>query len=76
MNNKINIYLFKLKDYTTILIGQKEIEKMPIYKNESDMIWYFIQRGDGQKHRYSENEIEWVRSLGEIDIENIKNNKE
>ena len=57
----MKIYLFKVKDYTTILIGQYDESK-----NE-----YFVQRGDGTKYSYSNDKefsrIEWSKFLIEID---------
>lgn len=48
-----NIYIFKVKDYTTILIGQYSPEEK----------CFFIQRGDGTKYSYDEYRIEWSHKL-------------
>ncbi len=53
----MEIYLFKVKDYTTVLVGQYDKEQ-----NE-----YFVQRGDGTKYTYSNDQefgrIEWSEKL-------------
>lgn len=46
-----NIYMFKVVDYTTILLGRFENGK------------YFVQRGDGTKYEYDEYRIVWKRKL-------------
>ena len=49
----MKVYKFKVKDYTTILVGQlDEISGK-----------YYIQRGDGTKYEYWPDEIEWVNEL-------------
>lgn len=52
-----DIYIFKVKDYTTILVGQYDTEK-----NE-----FYVQRGDGAKYSYSNHyefgRIEWFEKL-------------
>jgi hypothetical protein len=50
MNNE-DIYLFKVQDYTTVLLGR--------YK---DGIFY-IQRGDGVKYEYQGYRIIWKQKL-------------
>ena len=44
-----NIYLFKVKDFTTILLGR--------YDKENNC--YYVQRGDGVKYEYQEYRITW-----------------
>ena len=46
-----NIYLFKVRDFTTILLGRFEDDK------------YFVQRGDGTRWEYDEYRIVWKRKL-------------
>lgn len=46
-----NIYLFKVSDFTTILLGRLEDDK------------YFVQRGDGTRYEYDEDRIVWKRKL-------------
>lgn len=46
-----NIYLFKVRDFTTILLGRLEDDK------------YFVQRGDGTRYEYDEYRIVWKRKL-------------
>lgn len=48
-----DIYLFKVADYTTILLGRYDVI------NKS----YYIQRGDGTKYEYSEDRITWKQKL-------------
>ena len=45
----MEVFLFKVKDYTTILIGQKYDEG------------FFVQRGDGTKYKYENYRIEWSK---------------
>jgi len=51
--NLDNIYLFKVKDFTTILLGR--------YDEKNDC--YYIQRGDGIKYEYQDYRITWKRKL-------------
>ena len=46
-----NIYLFKVNDYTTILLGRKIDDK------------YIIQRGDGTIYSYDEYRVTWNQKL-------------
>lgn len=46
-----NIYLFKVQDFTTILLGRFDNGK------------YFVQRGDGTRYEYDEHRIVWKRKL-------------
>lgn len=51
--DKDDIYLFKVADYTTELLGRFDsIEKC-----------YYIQRGDGVKYKYAEYRITWKQKL-------------
>ena len=52
----MDIYQFKVKDYTTILIGQMEIDKF-------DEKVFYIQRGDGTKYEYDNYRIEWYKKI-------------
>lgn len=45
----MEIFLFKVKDYTTVLAGQK-------YEDG-----FFVQRGDGAKYEYENYRIEWSK---------------
>lgn len=47
------IYIFKVRDYSTILLGQ--------YDADNDC--YFVQRGDGEKYVYDAYRIIWKRKL-------------
>ena len=46
-----DIYLFKVKDYTTILLGRYHDGK------------FYIQRGDGVKYEYEAYRVVWKRLL-------------
>lgn len=48
-----NIYLFKVKDYTTIILGRFNPETKK----------FFVQRGDGLKYEYWEDEVVWKQKL-------------
>ena len=47
------LFIFKVQDYTTELIGR--------YNEEKDC--YYVQRGDGSKYEYESYRIEWKREL-------------
>jgi hypothetical protein len=49
----IRLFIFKVQDYTTELIGR--------YNKEKDC--YYVQRGDGIKYEYESYRIEWRREL-------------
>lgn len=56
-------YQFKVKDYTTILVGQKDEATGKFY----------VQRGDGEKYEYWPDQIEWSKKLqAQAELENIK----
>lgn len=46
-----DIYLFKVKDYTTILLGRYHDGK------------FYIQHGDGVKYEYEAHKVVWKRLL-------------
>lgn len=52
-NNLDNIYLFKVKDYTTEILGR--------YDKENDC--YYVQRGDGTRYEYESYRIVWKHKL-------------
>ena len=56
----MEIYIFKVKDFTTILVGQKEGE------------YFYIQRGDGEKRQYHECSVEWSKLVCKIEKEEIE----
>ena len=68
---KREIYAFKVRDYTTILIGQKEIQHIFNCEDCSYAV-YYVQRGDGEKYEYHEDRIEWAQFLGAFDIKELK----
>ena len=49
----MKIFIFKVQDYTTELIGR--------YDEKEDS--YYVQRGDGTKYSYKSSRCEWVREL-------------
>jgi len=49
----IRLFIFKVQDYTTELVGR--------YNEEKDC--YYVQRGDGSKYEYESYRIEWKREL-------------
>jgi hypothetical protein len=49
----IRLFIFKVEDYTTELVGR--------YNEEKDC--YYVQRGDGRKYEYESYRIEWKREL-------------
>jgi len=51
--NKDEIYLFKVRDYTTELLGRKNIE--------GD--FYYVQRGDGVMYKYDSDRIIYCKKL-------------
>ena len=48
-----NIFLFKVSDYTTIILGRF---------NEQER-YYYVERGDGTKYKYEEDRIMWKQKL-------------
>ena len=56
----MDIYAFKVKDYTTVLVGQK-------YEDEFGG-GYYVQRGDGTKYEYYLHRVEWEKFLGSFEV--------
>lgn len=52
----MDIYKFKVKDYTTILVGQ-------MFLDEFNEEVYYVQRGDGTKYKYDKFRIEWSEKI-------------
>lgn len=48
-----NIYLFKVADYTTVLLGR--------YDKAKNL--YYVQRGDGIKYEYEAYRVTWNQKL-------------
>jgi len=81
-NMKVELYAFKVKDYSTILFGKKEIElpckycytehcdRKRLNKDKDCQTYtvYYVQRGDGVRYEYHEDRIEWVQFIGEFEI--------
>jgi hypothetical protein len=58
----MEIYLFKVKDFTTVLVGQK---------NEKEEC-FFIQRGDGCIiHTYGFERIVWSKLVATVDVNDL-----
>lgn len=54
------MYMFKVKDYTTMLLGRK-------CKGNKDVEqFYYVQRGDGETYAY-----DWYRLEGRIELKTI-----
>lgn len=53
----MKIYLFKVKDFTTILVGQRNEEQN----------YFYVQRGDGKIYEYYDYRITWSRLISEVD---------
>ena len=63
------IYVFKVKDYTTILVGFKTIK--------DGLNVYYTERGDGTKYYHYSNQVEFafpIGSLGNYTLGSIKEN--
>lgn len=56
----MDIYQFKVKDYTTIMIGQME------FNHDIREKVFYVQRGDGTKYSYGEYRVEWWRKIATI----------
>jgi hypothetical protein len=55
-----DIYQFKVKNFTTILIGQLEHDEF------GERIFY-IQRADGTKYKYEGYRVEWYKKIASIE---------
>ena len=53
----MQVYKFKVKEYTTILVGQKTKDI------ETGEIYFYIQRGDGSIYSYNEYRIEFYELI-------------
>jgi hypothetical protein len=64
ISKEYDLYVFKVKDYSTILFGKrnKDIETELLSSFNS----FYIERGDGTKYRYGEDEIEWAIRIATI----------
>jgi len=59
VKSDMKVYKFKVKDYATILIGQR-VESVFSKKNKlKEEGYFYIQRGDGNIQRYSNYRVEW-----------------
>lgn len=52
----IAVWMFKVQDYTTVLVGTKEPGR------------YVVERGDGTKYYYGTDEVVWSRYLGRFEV--------
>jgi len=53
-----DVYFFKVKDYTTLLVGRQNRKKS----------FFYVQRGDGTIQRYDENRIIYRKKILDYDI--------
>jgi len=53
IDNLDNVYLFKIQDYTTIMLGR--------YDKNKDC--FYVQRGDGVRYEYEAYRVVWKRLL-------------
>ena len=61
--NVIDVYAFKVKDFTTIMIGQKDVDK-------NGDPFYYVQRGEGTVYKYGSgiySGLEWAVCIGSFD---------
>jgi hypothetical protein len=58
----MKIYLFKVKDWEKILLGQR---------NEEDKC-FFVQRGNGEKYKYEDYRIVWSKEIYDINEEFVE----
>lgn len=63
----MNIYTFKVKDYTTILVGQYEPPVESESKFERKQGYFYVQRGDGTCYKYDDYRVEWSKFVGEVE---------
>jgi hypothetical protein len=62
----MDIYIFKVRDYTTILVGQM------VYDEFNEKVFY-VQRGDGDKYKYDGYRVEWYKKVATIEEGEINN---
>lgn len=63
----MKIYKFKVKDYSTVLIGQYVPPPESESKFETNQGYFYIQRGDGTYYKYEDYRIEWSKLIGEFE---------
>lgn len=63
----MKVYKFKVRDYTTVLIGQ--------FKRVNDdwpEEYFYVQRGDGGTYKYDITRVEWSELIySDEDSENV-----
>ena len=64
----LEVYAFKVKNYSTILFGQKETMNVCDCtrckeRGITNTSYFYVQRADGEKYKYHEDEIEWSDRL-------------
>jgi len=52
----MDIYIFKIKDYTTVMVGQ-------MFINDTDEKAFYVQKGDGMKYVYEEYRVQWYKEV-------------
>lgn len=65
----MKLYLFKVKDYTTTLVGQYVEPVQAESKYDRMFGYFFVQRGDGTRYEYDDSRIEWSKYLGDFNEE-------
>ncbi len=64
ISEEYDLYVFKVKDYKTILFGKRnkdiETELLPSFDS------FYTERGDGTRYEYGEEEIEWAIKVASI----------
>jgi hypothetical protein len=64
----INAWAFKVRDYTTTLVGQR----FEFNDAFGGGVYFLVQRGDGTKYRYDEDRVTWSEKIGEIEVPDDK----
>ncbi len=65
----MKIYLFKVKHYSTILIGQT-IKKQDTFGQYKD--YFYVQRADGTEYSYAKDFVEWYKLIYDENDQEIK----
>jgi len=57
------IYIFKVKDYTTEIVGRKRVDPDTFQGKDYSRTFYYVERGDGTTYDYEECRVEWAKKL-------------
>ena len=60
-----NIFLFKVRDFTTVMLGR--------YDPDNDC--YYVERGDGTRYEYKYYRITWMQELACSVVRTVNNGK-